>query len=1703
MRLPGFTITQVIYSRGDTAVVRAIADKPDAERPNIESPGINSDLRSATDSSGSVGSSSIIKYQNTDYPSVHLDARWKHEFEVLQSISSDLVIKAKGLKCHNNTHMLILEDFSAVTLTHFIQSRTLTFTERLQIACQLVAAVADVHKHDLIHRDINPHNILINPDSLKLKLCDFALATRLRHKLTSPSDSELWGTFEYISPEQTGRTGLELDYRSDYYSMGITLYELFSGRLPFISGDAMTLLHCHIARDPELLITIQADTPYPISAIVAKLLAKSPEDRYQSSFGLQADVDNCWQQWQKTGVIKNFLLASSDIQQKFCISHKLYGREKEVATLLRAFNRVSSGQSELVMISGYSGVGKSALVQELQKPNIAMRGFFITGKCDQYNRSQPYTALIQAFKPLIQQLLSEPEERLGYWREKLTSALGDNAAVIVELLPNLALITGLPPALSTLPAAETETRFLLVCSQLINALCSRDHPLVIFLDDLQWADIPMLSLLEHQLCNHPETALLVVAAYRSNEVDESHPLTHSLRVIAQGGTVQQLHLKPLKTSDVEELLADTFQCSVETTMALAELCVDKTYGNPFFLNQFLAALYDEGDISYNHLQGRWIWRIEQIQNRAITENVVDLMVKKLRRLSSDAQSLLALAAHLGNQFTMRQLASVLECDVITTAAVLWPVLKAGVILPLDEHFEFANDVAQLNQAHYRFLHDRVQQAAYQLTPEGDKQSLQLRIGRHLLANSTAAELEDNPFTLLQALNNAASLITDEKERAQLVTLNLHAGIKVKKAAAYQAATIFLNIAKNLLPESAWTILPEQTFSVHKELAEAEYLAGNFAAADALYVSVIEASPSKIALITLSVVQAEQYQIQGRFNEAIPVLLSSLQRLGQSFPENESAAETQLIRIFSATQTKLSHYSVEQLLTTEKMSNAESLLCMKLHNALAVALYLVGHFKSYAVNACKMVELTLKHGQCELSSIGYLTYATAMSSMGEQYSDCYQMGKLAKTMSDQWENKYYRATTYQYFASTYQHWCEPIENSYSTLAQVVTWGREGINLLYAGYSLLFSIRNQFIKGVTLGELAFEATQGLGFLRKSHQIPTVNYVNLSSYQALLALQGKTLSPNSLDTETFNANDYFNGDFSTPSMDLAFYSSAMIRHAYLIDDAQLQQQFVQNLPIVSAFLPDSPSVTETTFYAALCFLNVEDVSEDKLVLAQQYSEQFKLWALDCPQNFEHKHLLISAEIARVVGDNEMAMRLYEHAINAAEVAGFFHCQALACERYAKFWLSRGQRRAANSFIKEAYHHYSHWGASAKCELIETQWSLLQFNQENIAFRVGSDNPLSYQGSVSASTSLLDFHSLLKANQLLSQEVNTGNLLKKMMEILLENAGAQQGGIVVNDDDILTLEVFGRVDSHRLVIDCQLLNLRLDDVSGEAEGEANSGSLLPDSLVRYVQQTRETLLLDKPAEDQRFLHNSYLRQHNPKSVLCLPIIGQGRLIAIVYLENNLTEKTFTKKHKDTLDLIAAQAAVSLVNARHYGQLEEKVRQRTEELRRLASTDALTGVANRREFDETLEKEWRRSQRDQHMLSLLMIDIDHFKQYNDHYGHPVGDKCIHAVAQALQTVVNRSSDLVARYGGEEFVILITGSKSVDTLQVAQYCIDAVRALAIPHAFSSTTSHVTVSLGICSMVASPGVESDVLISRADKALYNAKHKGRNQYCFAD
>ncbi|MBL0042298.1 MAG: serine/threonine-protein kinase PknK [Xanthomonadales bacterium] len=1059
MQLAGYTVNDVIYALGETVV--ATATSANGERV-------------------------VLKYLDSSRPSPEFSARWRHEYAVLRSIDSPFVIKARALEQVGRGAVLVLEAFAATNLAQLIARQTLDFSDKLTLAIRLTKALSAVHHHRLIHGDIAPKNVLVDAATLGLKLCDFGLSTRLNTEQRHAQDVFLRGTLDYMSPEQTGRTNLDIDYRSDFYSLGVSLYELFAGRKPFQSGDPITLLHAQIATVPTPLHELDAAIPQPVSALVQKLLAKHPDDRYQSSFGLLQDLEACAERWRLYRRIELSELGTADVPERFCVAQKLYGREAESSAILAAFDRVSVGAVELLLISGYSGIGKTALVSELHRPVVARRGYFVRGKCDQYSRNQPFAALIQAFQLLIRQIAVEGSERRQYWKTRLNEALQDNAAAVVEIIPELALLIGSPPSLAVLPAAESERRFHIAFAGFVKALAAHGHPLLVFLDDLQWADSQTLRLLEHLVRDDGECSALIVGAYRDNEVAAGDPLSLTIASIRSAqGRLEHLQLAPLGAREVQQLVADTLHCAPAEAAPLAALCLEKTQGNPFFLGQFLRNLNGKGDIRYVRKEGAWRWDLALIRQRSMTDNVVDLMLQKLAALEPATRALLALAAHLGDSFDHAQLMSVGERDAVATAEVLWPALQENLLVPLNEGYKFEHSPELLRTARYRFLHDRVQQAAHELTPASERPALRLHCGRLLLAACNEAELEERLFIILESLNAAIELMTDPAERARLLALNLRGGIRAKSSAAYTAAVELLRQGESLLPPDAWQQQPELALTVYKNLAEAEYLAGHFDVAEQRLVRLIAQAPAVAAKVTLCLALVELLHLRGRFADAFVVLCRALALLGRDFPESEEEAMQCYLAEFAETEATLAAQDEAALLTQSEMRDPERLLEMQVYYGLAYATYQINRGISYVLGACRMVKTTLAHGQCDLSCIAYVTYQTAMAASGRPYPAVHAMGRLARKLSEQRDNPYFRLSVYQYFGGFYQHWCEPLRETLPYLEQGMVMGRAGINPLAAGYCALLRSVNRFAIGLPLDELVAECEQGLAFLKRSHQ------------------------------------------------------------------------------------------------------------------------------------------------------------------------------------------------------------------------------------------------------------------------------------------------------------------------------------------------------------------------------------------------------------------------------------------------------------------------------------------------------------------------------------------------------------------------------------------------------------------------------------------
>ncbi|MBD3561119.1 serine/threonine-protein kinase PknK, partial [Planktothrix sp. FACHB-1355] len=817
--IPGYKLSNIIHEGVNTVIYRAIK-KPE------ETP-------------------AIVKLLKSEYPTLEEITRLRHEYKILQPLEIEGIVKVYSLENYGNGLAMILEDFGGESLKKILTTQKVPLIEFFNIAIQIVSTIADLHKNKVIHKDIKPHNILVNQENGQVKLIDFSISSRLsRQNQTVSNPRQLEGTLAYMSPEQTGRMNRSIDYRSDFYSLGVTFYEMLTGQLPFNTADILELIHCHIAQIPVAPDRVNPEIPRVVSDIVMKLLSKTAEERYQNALGLKADLEKCLTQLQTSGQIKNFIPAQLDLHSQFLIPQKLYGRDREVRTLLDAFERVSCGSTEIMLVSGYSGIGKTSVINEIQKPIVQQRGYFISGKFDQFKRNIPYYSLVQAFQDLLKQLLTESEEILASWKEKLLTALGDRGRVIINVIPELELIIGSQPNVPEVGLNESQNRFNRVFKQFVNVFATKEHPLVVFLDDLQWADSASLKLINLLVTDSESEYLLMIGAYRDNEVSSTHPLMLTLEEIEKtSAIVNQIILGPLDFSNVKELASETIRDRTERSQPLCELLFNKTQGNPFFLTQLLQTLYAEKLLTFDFSADMWRWDIGHIQAIGITDlNVVELIARNIQKLSPEAQQVLKLAACIGNRFNLDVLAVVNEKNQSETATDLWEALQAGLILPLSEAykiplvFDFSSVASGFEQLaddkrsltiSYKFLHDRVQQAAYSLIPEPDKKATHLKIGELLLKNTPADEIEENIFDIVNQLNVGVESITDREQKDELAKLNSIAGKKAKAATAYQPAVVYLNVGLRLLAQDSWKSQYDLTLAIYVEATQAEYLNLNF------------------------------------------------------------------------------------------------------------------------------------------------------------------------------------------------------------------------------------------------------------------------------------------------------------------------------------------------------------------------------------------------------------------------------------------------------------------------------------------------------------------------------------------------------------------------------------------------------------------------------------------------------------------------------------------------------------------------------------------------------------------------------------------------------------------------------------------------------------------------------------------------------------
>ncbi|MFB2936239.1 AAA family ATPase [Aerosakkonemataceae cyanobacterium BLCC-F154] len=1469
----------------------------------------------------------IIKTLKAEYPTLEDISRLRHEYKILQPLNLEEVIKPIALENYQNGLALILEDFGQPSLKGFITHNSVNITEFLQIAIQVVAALEKLHQNKIVHKDIKPHNILVSSQLKEIKIIDFSIATRLtRENAAYSSLNLLEGTLAYISPEQTGRMNRYIDYRTDFYSLGVTLYEILTGQLPFVTEDPMELVHCHIAKQPIAPHQLKPEIPLTVSSIIMKLLAKNAEDRYQSAVGIKVDLEDCLTQLKTTGKIADFPPGQRDNSGQFLIPQKLYGRETEVEKLMVAFERVSSGTSEMMLVSGYSGIGKSALVNEVHKPIVGKKGYFIAGKFDQFKRNIPYAALIQAFSQLIRQLLTESPTQIATWKEKLLNALGENGQIIIDVIPQVELIIGSQPEAPQLDPTESQNRFNRVFQQFIHVFAQKSHPLVLFLDDLQWADSASLKLIQLLTTVTDSQYLLMIGAYRDNETSPTHPLILTLDEITKtGATVNNIILQPLALNTVNQLVAETLG-EGERSKILAQLLFNKTQGNPFFLTQLLQTLYAEKLLQFDFTEGRWLWDLEQIQAIGITDyNVVELIARNIQKLSNDTQQVIKLAACIGNQFNLEVLAIVSEKSLLTTADDLWDTLQAGLILPLSNAYKiplFFDDDEQGNlhldeyKVSYKFLHDRVQQAAYSLIPEAQKKATHLKIGQLLLQKTAKYALEEHIFDIVNQLNIGKELITEPSENYELAKLNLIAGKKAKIATAYEAAVKYFAVFLELLAENDWQTDYDLMLELYVEAAEAEYLNINFHQAATLTKIAQEKAKTLLDEVKVYELQMQIYIAQLEMLKAIDIGLQVLDKLGVA-----------LFIIKGEESFNLALPQLEELDNMPEMTDVYKLSAMRILKILCAPAFQAKP-EIFPQLILTMINLCIEYGNSALSAFAYGFYGLLMSGTGKLDAG-YQAGLIAIKILEKFDAKELKAKVYNLFNSNIRTWKEHAINSVAPLQEGVQSGLETGDIEWGGYCAAnFCAYSFFTEDNLENAIQKQATYLDLAIKIKQEIP----IHFSSVWRQLGLNFQSLTDNNclLIGESFDESEMLPRliEAKTGTVLFVFYvAKTILCYQFKKPEQALEYAALATEQAGSAF--GFMQVAILNFYHSLALLsNYQQVGAEEqrkyLALVGTNQEQMKFWAVHAPMNYQHKYLLVEAEKARVLGEVLAAMELYDAAIQEAKEQGYKQEEAIANELAAEFYLALGRDKIAKTYMTEAYYVYIAWGAISKVKDLERKYARLisRTIKQEVTDIAATRTSNSTTGSV---TAVMDLGMVIEASQAISGEIVFSGLLDKLIKIVIENAGAQRGILLLKQGEQWVVEAKGIVTD--------------EDITVSQHGYDYSEENLPTTVINYVEITQKTLVLEDATVATIFANDTYILENKPKSVLCTPVIYKGNLMGMILLENYLSSGVFNAQRVEIIKALSAQIAVSIENARIYQKEQEKSQLLEQSLSKLQTT--------------------------------------------------------------------------------------------------------------------------------------------------------------------
>lgn len=1417
----------------------------------------------------------------TEHPTPQSLDRLMHEYELRDELDSAWAAKPLELLQDRTRTILVLEDLGGEPLTWQIGA-PMEAAAFLRLAIEIAATLGKVHQRGLVHKDIKPANILVNRGTGKVRLTGFGFASRRPRERQSPAPPEsIAGTLAYMAPEQTGRMNRSIDSRSDLYALGVTLYQMLTGALPFTASDPMEWVHCHVARKPAPPATRLKNVPDAVSQVIMKLLAKMAEERYQTAAGAERDLRHCLAEWEHHGRIDDFPLGQHDTPDRLLIPEKLYGRAREVESLLNSFDRIGTrGAAELVLVSGYSGIGKSSVVNELHKVLVPLRGLFASGKFDQHKRDVPYATLCQAFQSLVSPLLAKSDTELGGWRHDFLEALGPNGQLIVDLIPELKLIIGEQGPVPELSPQHAQSRFHHAFERFVSVFARPEHPLVLFLDDLQWLDTATLDLLEDLLTRSDPKHLMLIGAYRDNEVDAAHPLIRMLGAVKTAGeTLTEITLAPLGREHLGQLLAEALRCDPERVELLAQLVLDKTGGNPFFAIQFMFSLADEGLLTFDHDAARWSWDLDRINAKRYTENVIDLMLGKLTRLPATTQTALQQMSCLGSVAETAMLAIVLGTSEKQVHSDLWPAVRQELVEPQADA--------------YRFVHDRFQEAAYALIPEGERGAAHLRIGRLFAARTAPEAIEENVFDIVSQLNRGADLITAATEREKVAELNLLAGRRAKAATAFAMALAHFSAGEAMLAEDRWERHYALSFALALNRAECEFLTSDRAAAK---FRLAELAGRAASLPDLAAVTRLQMEPNDR---DVEIALNYLHRVGIDWSARPTSEE--VAQEYERMWRQIGERPIEALLDLPRMADPVASGTMDVLTVLvSPAWYIEENLRRLII--ARMANLSMEYGNSDASCLAYILLGTVLGPDFGDYDAGFRFTQLGLDLVERLDSDRFKARVYLGYGS----WTQHIRAGRPLLRKAFDVAQQVGDFNYASFTYHHLVTHLLACGDPLGEVQREAEAGLDYARRAQVGLAVDRI-VGQLQLIRTLRGLTPRFGSFDDAEFNEEQFERRLETEPHLLHAahWYWIRKLQALVLADDPTA----IASAAKAAQYLWTSKALFDRVafhFYAALALaahIDAESAAErtsHPAALAAHHS-QLQEWANICPEDFADRAALIGAEIARIESRELDAMRLYDRAIDAARASGFVQNEAIANELAGRFYATRGFEKIAYAYLRDARYGYLRWGADAKVRQLERLYPRLH---------VAEDGGGAI-GKASESVQQMDVTAVVKASQAVSSEIELPRLIETLMKIALQNAGADRGLLILSRHNDFRIEAEGTSSG--------------DEFTVVMHQAPVSGPDCPEALLRYVIRTEKTLILDDASRPSPLCDEDYLQRRHPRSILCLPLVKQAKLIGLLYFENTLATHAFTPDRVAVLELLAAQAAISLENTLLYRDLRER----------------------------------------------------------------------------------------------------------------------------------------------------------------------------------